>query len=247
MQTNISWIRISWIRNLAGAAAALFALTGAQALAADMPLKALTPVSGWNWTGFYAGGDVGYAFGTSAGTDLDAARIPGTGPAYSFAANGALGGAFLGGQMQWRQIVLGIEADYQAANPSGNSGPLAVGATSYAISSKLTSYDSVRGRLGYASGPWLFFVTGGWASAQWATYYGFNGASSPFAANNANQQGWAGGLGLNYALSPHMFLTAEYRYTALNGASFTNSAVNTSEVGNTFKINDVRLGVGYKF
>jgi outer membrane immunogenic protein len=237
------------IRNLIGIAAALVALTGAHAQAADMPLKALAPapVSGWNWTGFYAGGDVGYAWGTSAGTDLNAARVAGTGPAYSFAANGALGGAFLGAQMQWQQIVFGVEADYQAANLSGNSGPLKVGAPTYLLSSKLTSYDSVRGRLGYATGPWLLFVTGGWASAQWATYYGFNGASSPFAANNANQQGWAGGLGANYAISPHMFLTAEYRYTSLNGASFTNTAANTSELGNTFKINDFRLGVAYKF
>ena len=51
------------MQRLLPASLALLALAG-QAMAADLPVKALPPVvPAWSWTGFYAGVNAGYSFG----------------------------------------------------------------------------------------------------------------------------------------------------------------------------------------
>ena len=65
---------------LAGAAFA--ALVAGPALAADLPAR--TPVykapvvaAGYNWTGFYVGGNVGYAWGHSDTSSAFSCPVPG--------------------------------------------------------------------------------------------------------------------------------------------------------------------------
>ena len=48
--------------------------------------------------------------------------------------------------------------------------------------------------------------------------------------------------------SPTIFLgRVEYRYTDLGRASFVNLATNSAELGNRVTMNDVRVGIAYKF
>jgi outer membrane immunogenic protein len=220
----------------------------APAHAADMPLKAAPPpVSTYNWTGFYIGGDGGFASAQSAGTFTNAAGffpVP-----YNFNASGGFAGGFVGAQKQWQNLVVGIEADLQGASLKGNSGALTLLAPSvYTVATNVTTYGSVRARIGFAADRWLLFATAGWAEGHFSTSYT---GSAPIITNSATQPGWTAGAGVNYAVLNNLFLTLEYRNTSLNASSFTAGSAtvlpNAAETGNTIKINDVRGGIGVKF
>ena len=105
-------------------AAAVLALGTVSASAADMAArytKAPVAVAAvYNWTGFYIGADVGYGWGRSTGTLTNAAGLFPVN--YSLDPSGVLGGGFVGFNYQVSNVVLGIEADWQAAdlNQSGN-------------------------------------------------------------------------------------------------------------------------------
>src|SRR5215471_11341865 len=88
---------------------ALIALGTASAFAADLPARTYTkapayvPTPIYNWTGFYIGGHVGGAFGTS-----DFNGFNNTGDRSSF-----LGGGQIGADYQFApNWVIGIEGNY---------------------------------------------------------------------------------------------------------------------------------------
>ena len=121
------------------------------------------------------------------------------------------------------------------------------GSALFTISTKLDSYGSIRRRLGYAFDRWLIFGTGGWARGDWQTSYAFTSPHFVFSTNSTTQGGWTAGAGINYALLKDLFLSLEYRYTALDATSFTDIPHNAGELGNTVKLNDIRAGIGVKF
>ncbi|XSC46933.1 outer membrane protein [Bradyrhizobium sp. RDT10] len=98
---------------------------------------------------------------------------------YSVDPSGVIGGGFVGYNWQFSNVVLGIEADWQASdlNASGNFANN-VG-TLYTIGTSVKDYGSVRGRLGFAFDRWMVFGTAGWAWGSWDTSYGFAGAGAP--------------------------------------------------------------------
>jgi len=111
------------MKKIAIAAAALV-LGTASASAADMAArytKAPVAVAAvYDWTGFYLGADIGYGWGRSNGT---LTNVAGAFPVpYSLDPSGVIGGGFIGYNWQISNVVLGIEADWQAAdlNQSGN-------------------------------------------------------------------------------------------------------------------------------
>lgn len=186
-------------------AASLFA-TGA--LAADLPAKApvytKAPVyvdPGYDWTGFYVGGNVGYSWGNSNSTLslID----PGTGTtlnstATKFHMDGVIGGGQIGYNWQSGKWVFGLEADIQASGQAGNGSAVCAGGTAAVLNSacaighigdttpfnvpafpvtsnlaeSLDWFGTVRGRIGGLVDPRvLLYVTGGLA-------YGEVGASN---------------------------------------------------------------------
>ena len=114
------------MKRLVASAAVFGVLTMASANAADMPMKAPPApiVAPWNWTGFYAGLNIGYSWGNS---DTDAAFFNNTTGALLFAANsdfhlnGVIGGGQIGYNWQWSNFVLGVEADIQASGQKGDT------------------------------------------------------------------------------------------------------------------------------
>lgn len=136
--------------------------------AADLPNAPIykAPVAAtYNWTGFYAGGNVGYGWqnrsasfvGTDAST-VGAALLTGgfggtvAGPA-SFSAKGVTGG--LQGGYNWqvnRNWLVGLEADFNWANVNGTGNSafdVAPGAAmTIAAQQRLDWFGTVRARLG---------------------------------------------------------------------------------------------------
>src|SRR5580698_8991546 len=106
------------------ASAVAAALIGTPALAADMAVKAPPPPAPvYSWTGFYAGGNIGYSWGKASGDLNDPAidifsglgSLP-TSFAESLKPKGVIGGGQFGYNYQINPTwVVGLEADLQAS------------------------------------------------------------------------------------------------------------------------------------
>jgi outer membrane immunogenic protein len=199
----------------------------------------------FSWTGFYVGGDGGYGYATSSGTLADAS---GSSPVpYSFNVNGPIAGGFVGGNYQMGQYVFGAEADWQWANLTGNSGVVPGLGGPFTMATTVKSYGSARGRLGFAVDHWLFFGTAGWAWGTWSTSYAFSGLA-PFSTDSGtSHKGWTAGAGIEYAFTNNLLGRVEYRYTDLGSVTYLDTVNNASDLGNKVTINDIRVGLAFKF
>jgi outer membrane immunogenic protein len=218
----------------AGAATVALLVASIAAEAADMPIKApyykgppRSVVSYYNWTGFYAGINGGYGFGSSDWSS----------PAVSMKPKGGMFGGTVGYNYQAGSIVYGLEGDF---NWSGVKGDVACGA--FSCETKSDWLATFRGRIGYAMDRWLPYITAGGA-------YGNIEVSSTNPATTAvskDQFGWTAGAGLEYAFLGNWTAKLEYLYVDLgNFECGTGCAVPTNDV--SFKENIVRAGLNYKF
>jgi outer membrane immunogenic protein len=232
-------------------AAAAVAFSSSFTLAADMaaPVYKAPPAvvaAVFNWTGLYVGGDIGYGWGRSDGV-LNDGVFNGAPVPYSADPRGMIGGGFAGYNYQIGQFVVGVEADWQAANLSG-SGTGTFLVNSYTMDTKVSNYGSVRGRLGFTMDRWLVFATGGWAWGNAQTSYSDTGAPPPFGTNKINGSGATVGGGIEYAVTNNWLARVEYRHTDLGSHSFENPiGCGCGDNGNRITIDDVRFGLSYKF
>jgi outer membrane immunogenic protein len=110
------------MKRLLTTGAALAALIGTPALAADMALKAPPPPPApvWSWTGFYVGGNAGWVGERTSGTSdfVDTAFAPGNAEfsnpqSNAFSPSGFIGGFQAGYNWQTtKNFVLGVEGDF---------------------------------------------------------------------------------------------------------------------------------------
>jgi high affinity Mn2+ porin len=244
------------MKKLLTAGLSLAAIAGKVA-AADLPVKAPPQLPAYDWTGFYAGGHLGYAWGSSNWTT--APGISGSlnlaQPVDMFAETGSF---FDGLQVGYNymlpnRLVIGAEAD--ASFPSfQNLAGISIGGISTfrsptlgpeTYSETVLSSGTVRGRIGYAPGNWLFYATGGfaWSYDQLTlTQLATGTTDMPFLW----RLGWAAGVGIEAPVAPHWTTRLEYLFTdygntniffANNGQSFTSN----------FSLQELRAGLNYQF
>src|SRR5437588_7334001 len=120
------------------------------------------PLPECNWTGFYIGLNVGGQFGRSENKDLDDYWF--TDKPWGYDQSGVVAGGQVGYNFQWNWLVLGVEADGGYMNLEGSG----VSKFDRSFESSDTRgktdsdfYTTIRGRLGFAFGHWLFYATGG--------------------------------------------------------------------------------------
>jgi len=211
-------------------ALALVALT-ASGQAADILTKAppmLPPPSpAYSWTGFYLGVNGGGAWGRSY---WDSA-----GP---FNVSGGLVGGTLGYNYQVGSLVWGVEGDGDWSHISG-------GVTNFGCPAGCSTTNdwlaTARGRLGYAFGSVLPYVTGGGA-------FGDIRASSPgFAGATSDRAGWTLGGGLEFALAGKLSAKVEYLYVDLGRFDCGFACGVTAPDNVSFRTNIVRAGLNYRF
>src|SRR5262245_39406960 len=209
-------------------------LTGA-ASAADLAARPYTkapvaPVVVYDWTGFYVGGNVGGIWGgnrntlvdfTSDGYDL--------GPAFrSSSSNSWIAGVH--GGYNWQtasKIVLGVEGDFEWTGlKHSNNGILLAGGAPFLtslwnVSDSLNWLASIRGRLGYAAGNWMPYVTGGaaWSDTHHTGFVtnGFGLAVTGPYDVTSTKLGWVAGAGVEFMARPNWLFRVEYLHYAFDG------------------------------
>lgn len=215
----------------------------AAVLLAVSPARADDPAAAGS--GFYAGGHVGYLFGSATATFAD--PIPGA------AAGGTTPyGAFFGGVQAGYEhyfpsrLMLGLELDMSFASAEDLSQVLSYRATGTATANQQLEYlASLRGRVGYAMDRWTPFVTGGiaWASVrnERIDLTTGNDAATP----GTVRSGYVLGAGVDYRLDPQWSARAEYLYTSLPLTGFTFAA--PARYDSAYDLHRVRLGLNYRF
>jgi outer membrane immunogenic protein len=211
----------------------------------------------FSWTGFYLGGNVGYGWGKFEGSSAIVGNaFVGTvsGPG-SVTVNGINGGGQLGYNWQIGAIVVGIEGDIQASDERASSTASCGVACSFNSTTKIDSFATIRGRLGWT--PFdrgLIYVTGGWAwmhanNTQTLTVGGVTGAVVDM---SASKNGWTLGGGYEQMLWDRWSAKIEYLY--MRADNTTGSAVIPAVMGGGIYTasgrvtnNVVRLGVNYHF
>ena len=241
---------------------ALFAVASVDdARAADMPVKAPPPpdpVSAYNWTGWYVGGNVGYAWGTSnvvstvvcpapvgafctnvAPTDgADVAAATSSSPMKR-----AVGGGQLGYNWQAANLVLGLEADFDFLNLNSSLGVInrtfPTGAFTYSAGASVNNdwLIMLRARLGVPlQNKLLAYVTGGLAIADVKVGDTFStavqGGTVGGSSTNSTPVGWTLGGGLEWAISNNWTVKGEYLYVDLNSVS-TNGLTSSPNIPGT--------------
>jgi outer membrane immunogenic protein len=240
------------MRRIVLAASALLVIA-APASAADLSLRpSVAPPPLPTWTGFYVGLNAGGAIG-NAESDFS---VGGT----TFASvNNPLTGAAVGGQVgyNWQSgpMVYGLETDIQWSNAQGTlSAPCVAGLCGPGLtanySQEVSWFGTVRGRVGYASGGWLLYATGGYAYGQLVTDANATapGVSASFSARDF-VNGWTAGGGIEVQVMPRWSVKGEYLYADLGRANHTFALPALPALNDSAHVtlNVVRAGVNFRF
>ncbi len=231
-----------------------------------MPVK-VPPVDAlpYDWTGFYVGAHFGYAAGSSrwSATQAGAAAPSLSGSLDLFNAFDAFQGtgSFLHGlqggynYMFPSRFVVGAEADVSfpslVAGGQTFSSPL-VGTASY--QDQVEFSGTLRGRIGYAPGNWLFYATGGLAySYDQLTRTQLSGTPGGGTAQPGDVEmlymvprvGGAVGGGVELALTPKWMARLEYLYADYGSRSVTFPAAD-QRFASDLAVQTVRVGLDYQ-
>ncbi|WP_291576908.1 outer membrane beta-barrel protein [Bradyrhizobium sp.] len=153
----------------------------------------------------------------------------------AFGANAASASSWVAGGhagYNWQQgsMLYGFETDFQGTNlnsrMTGGLTPSSGPASDFAKTSAMIDYyGTFRGRIGFTTGRWLFYGTGG------AAYGNVNLASqfstlAPTTAFDVSQPkfGWVVGAGLEYLWRPNWMLTLNYQYVDLGNVGISSFA-----------------------
>lgn len=210
-----------------------------------------------DWSGFYAGGHIGNAWGTSNWS------TPGNAGALNlwqqldiFADTGSFFKGFHAGYnaVLPNRFIVGAEADATFPAFQNLNGLSIGGSTSFfspvagapeTYSETMLASGTVRGRIGYAPGNWLFYATGGfaWTYDQLTLAQLTTGTTDmPFLW----RLGWAAGAGIEAPVTPHWTARLEYLFSDYGNrtVAFANNA---QQFTSDFKVNEVRVGASYHF
>jgi outer membrane immunogenic protein len=198
---------------------------------AQAPLPAF-----YDWTGFYIGGQGGYAGGTfdviPLGADID-----------GWFGGGQIGFNWQNGRSPW---VFGVEVDSAFADIGRDVSDI----TSFAVASafsKVNYFGSARVRVGYAIDRAMIYATGGvaWAHNELSLFANPNYVGT--LATSANRHvGFAVGAGLEWALSRSWTMKVEYLYSDFGSANYLDSQVQGG-VNADLRFGVGRIGLNYIF
>jgi outer membrane immunogenic protein len=207
-------------------------------LPARMPMKGPAYVPMFTWTGFYVGGNFGWGW-ADGNADTVLGGVPGT---LSGSGNGALGGVQAGYNWQAGSIVYGVETDIQASGGSGDFNGTN-GAVTTTGTSRVPWFGTFRGRIGYAPGRWMVYVTGG--GAYGSTH--IEGTESTGVAFDSRETylTYTVGGGIETALWDRW--TAKLEYLYVGSPNRVPVPTGVSSISGHTNTDIVRVGLNYHF
>ena len=233
--------RLNWQRIFVSAALGIL-FVEKPATAADLPSKAPALKAVYDWTGFYVGGHFGYGDASFGGATNP---LPLQGVLFPHSPTGLIGGFQMGYNRELaNHLVLGVEADASFTSPEDS--PALVEAP---FNTTLDHVGSLRGRIGYAFGRWMPFVTGGFAWGH--THVDINAdPATPgevISVVGHYQPGWTAGLGLEFAVSGNWTAKLEYDYVDLARRTYDLSDFALPGVNVEPRVHLAKLGLNYQF
>lgn len=216
------------ISKIALATAAVLAFgTAAQAADAILPVPAAPVIvppqsTAFDWSGFYAGINLGYNFGSVYDSNGDAVYE---------SVNGLIGGVQAGANFQFDGFVLGIEGDLQHSDAFQDE---------VVETAALNYFGTVRARAGVALDAFMPYVTGGLAFGEGTVYSGGTDWAT------ASHLGWTAGAGVEAAVTDDMSVKVEYLYTDLGEQTYTLENAGTS-VDAGLNSHTIRAGLNWHF
>ena len=194
-----------------------------------MPAKAPAYVEPpFSWTGFYIGINGGGAWGRSDFSN----GVSDTG---AFDVTGGLVGGTIGYNWQMGSAVFGLEGDLDWARIDGSTTCFG----GIPCSMRNDWLGTFRGRLGYAMGRFMPYITGGLAVGNVKT------AITGFADHDETKAGWTAGAGIEANVTGPLSLKVEYLFVDLGNAD--NPATPAFGSDSKFHTHIIRAGLNYHF
>jgi outer membrane immunogenic protein len=186
-------------KTIAAATVLTMAMASGAAVAADFPPGPVPyysgPASVFNWSGLYAGLNIGYEWGKVTNSSINP--------------SGFAGGGQLGYTWQSGQFVFGGESDIQLSGADDTFAP-------YKFSNPW--FGTLRARAGIALDRILLYATGGLAYGELkGELLGLN--------ETKTQVGWAGGVGMEVGFTPNWSAKIEYLYMDLGSRAYSITGV----------------------
>jgi outer membrane immunogenic protein len=202
-------------------AAALLALIGVPAVAADIPARmpAKAPpaaVVTYNWSGFYTATTIGGGW-----QDIDGVGTVAPFDAHRVKATRFWTGSHVGYQVMLNQWVVGIEGsfsapwdkDYATANTGSDC---FAGTADRTCHSRIKNIWTVGGKAGRAFGNWMVYGAGGYANGRIEQFASVTSTGVTLGGNNLRHDGWYAGGGVDMLVTRVMWsdliLGVEYRH-----------------------------------
>jgi outer membrane immunogenic protein len=263
----------------AGGGALLFLNTAAFADGYSAPVRYERTFS---WTGFYIGAQGGAGLGISEDSlttnqacigSVCGSQIPFAPPGMpnalrdSYTISGLHGGGTIGFNWQASPVVVGVEADLSGANLTGDGDCANAFGAVFGVQSschtRLTTFGTVTGRLGFAVDRTLIFVKAGGAWGQFdrgVNLVSLAGGLPPTAAASATlsetRSGYTVGTGVEYAFWHGWSAKAEYDFMDfgssnenfhVTGTLLTPGVVFNVRSDDHEQVHVMRFGLNYKF
>jgi outer membrane immunogenic protein len=217
----------------------LAAIIGFAAAADAASAAYLSPAPApFSWNGLYLGLNAGYSGATFTLTPSDGS---GTGTS---GMPGGIGGAQLGVNYQFGNVVVGFEADFAGTMETKS---VAAGTASGTV--QIPWIGTLRGRLGYAFDRYLLYVTAGGAATQVFSTLTVAGIGTAGTTNTTGA--WTAGGGFEAAITNNLSARIEYLY--LDTGNLTVAQVGATppppSVTLTGRLQDnlIRAGLNYRF
>jgi opacity protein-like surface antigen len=239
------------VRNAAATAVvgASLALGASAAQAADLyiPAPDVIVTESEDWTGFYAGGHIGYGWGIVVVEDaygMSGDQLE----KFNYRISGWLAGGQAGYNKQMGNVVVGIEKDISLAGITGNSG------TQYrfgVLGTDVNWIATLRGRAGVTFDDMLLYVTGGISAAgvnSWVVDTFFNSDRDKYEYAHI-RYGIVAGFGAEKKLDENWSVKAEYQLHSygkheVDLGMFDNQRL---YVVDDLTLHTVKLGINYNF
>jgi len=202
-----------------------------------------------SWKGFYFGGHVGYAFGTSSYLS-NPLGLPASGSIGLYGMDGQFGPLYGGLQAGYNHVMpsglmFGFAADFSFPDVMKSNLPVAFPVAGPSeVNDHIEIFGSLRGRVGYAFGDYLVYAAGGFAYAR-------DLVTSTDSFGNVDsvyfwRPGWTAGGGIEVLLTPNWSSSLEYAFSDFARAGVAFPAAG-EHYNSNLTLQTVQLGLNYRF